>query len=422
MTDTCGVCNRPLLDPESRAAGIGPTCAKKFHGSTATAGSHQLTFEEPMTDQPKTPAVWTDSDPLMEATASAVWEQCTTEGPSTVVDDPRTIAAVAATVARRLLGADPEQAMTGVDRAALERVRSYLAARLDQVAVDPAEVYNVLTGAAQHTGRCGTDPRTVLSPGDQAAVTQFKEYLARRRRVFSAVTENEPETEEQRADREETERAHEAGDHEHCGPTCEAEFPTEMLRNTILYAALPGSGTMLEELLRRATGEAGHDAERYKADHLASCKTIAEMYEAATGRKGMGPIRGVVEDVADVRSRADEAEKERDGLRRALHLLRYGMTRAKGNDFAADYVVTLIDETVAQCTGTVMEPCDADEQRARADQAEAAIKRTVHQMRAYVVASGCAGVNPQQVIGLLSTTWPDGNYEAPALGSVEATS
>ncbi|MFD3646354.1 DUF6011 domain-containing protein [Streptomyces cyaneofuscatus] len=254
MTDTCGVCNRPLLDPESRAAGIGPTCAKKFHGSTATAGSHQLTFEEPMTDQPKTPAVWTDGDPLMEATASAVWEQCNTEGPSIVVDDPRTIAAVAATVARQVLGAK---------------------------------------AGPKPSGRCGNDPRTVLSPGDQAAVAEFKEYLAEKRR-------------------------------------------------------------------------------------------------------------------------ADDAEKERDGLRRALHLLRYGMNRAKGNDFAADYVVTLIDEHVAQCTGTVMEPCDADEQRARAVQAEAAIKRTVDQMRAYVVASGSAGVNPQQVIDLLSSTWPNGNHEAPA--------
>ncbi|MFE5996738.1 DUF6011 domain-containing protein [Streptomyces sp. NPDC056454] len=262
MSDTCGVCNRPLLDPESRAAGIGPTCAKKFHGSTATAGSHQLTFEEPMTDQPKTPAVWTDGDPLMEATASAVWEQCNTEGPSSVVDDPRTIAAVAATVARQVLGTK---------------------------------------AGPKPSGRCGNDPRTVLSPGDQAAVAEFKEYLAEKRR-------------------------------------------------------------------------------------------------------------------------ADDAEKERDGLRRALHLLRYGMARVKGNDFAAEYVVSLIDETVAQCTGTVMEPCDADEQRARAVQAEAAIKRTVDQMRAYVVASGSAGVNPNQVIELLSLTWPNGNHEAPAPEATEATS
>ncbi|WP_399554114.1 hypothetical protein OG582_40665 (plasmid) [Streptomyces anulatus] len=52
---------------------------------------------------PHAPAVWSDGDPLMEAVASAVWEQCRTEN-SIVVDDPRNIAAVAATVARQLLG------------------------------------------------------------------------------------------------------------------------------------------------------------------------------------------------------------------------------------------------------------------------------------------------------------------------------
>ncbi|WEH43941.1 hypothetical protein [Streptomyces sp. AM 2-1-1] len=102
------------------------------------------------------------------------------------------------------------------------------------------------------TGRCGNDPRTVLSPADQAAIAKFTEYLARRRRSFAAVAEEEPENDEQRADREETERAHEAGNHEHCGPTCEVEFPSGKLRNTILYAALPGSARMLDELLRRA--------------------------------------------------------------------------------------------------------------------------------------------------------------------------
>ncbi|MFE4647713.1 DUF6011 domain-containing protein [Streptomyces sp. NPDC056707] len=50
MTDTCGVCHRPLLDPASRAAGIGPVCAAKFNGGHGTAGPEQLTIptaEEP---------------------------------------------------------------------------------------------------------------------------------------------------------------------------------------------------------------------------------------------------------------------------------------------------------------------------------------------------------------------------------------
>ncbi|MFI8200049.1 hypothetical protein ACIF6K_26595 [Streptomyces sp. NPDC085942] len=61
-------------------------------------------------------------------------------------------------------------------------------------------------------------------------------------------------------------------------------------------------------LANSAAREWQQDAERFKADHLAACKTIAEMHEAATGRTGMGPIRGVVEDVADVRTRAEQAE------------------------------------------------------------------------------------------------------------------
>ncbi|MFB6665915.1 hypothetical protein [Streptomyces parvus] len=56
-------------------------------------------------------AVWVDGDPLMEATACAVWEQCRTEN-SIVVDDPRNIAAVAATVARQLLGTTAAEDVT----------------------------------------------------------------------------------------------------------------------------------------------------------------------------------------------------------------------------------------------------------------------------------------------------------------------
>lgn len=61
-----------------------------------------------------------------------------------------------------------------------------------------------------------------------------------------------PETDEERADRLETESEHAAGIHGHCGVTCEEEFPSDMLRNTILVRAIPGSATMLDELIRRA--------------------------------------------------------------------------------------------------------------------------------------------------------------------------
>src|SRR3546814_11904778 len=41
-------------------------------------------------------------------------------------------------------------------------------------------------------------------------------------------------------DRHQTERAHAEGEHAFCGPTCEVEFPTEMLRHGILHQGCPG--------------------------------------------------------------------------------------------------------------------------------------------------------------------------------------
>ncbi|WP_030568552.1 hypothetical protein [Streptomyces aureocirculatus] len=46
-------------------------------------------------------AAWIDGDPLMEPIAAAVWAHCDTEN-SIVTDDPRTIAAIAAAVARAM--------------------------------------------------------------------------------------------------------------------------------------------------------------------------------------------------------------------------------------------------------------------------------------------------------------------------------
>lgn len=52
----------------------------------------------------------------------------------------------------------------------------------------------------------------------------------------------------------------------------------------------------------------GADAERFKQDYLNACKTIADMHAAATGRRGEAPTRSVIEDVEDVRLRAERAE------------------------------------------------------------------------------------------------------------------
>jgi len=60
------------------------------------------------------------------------------------------------------------------------------------------------------------------------------------------------ETDEERADREETARDHARGDHTYCGITCEAEMPTEHLRNFLIAKGYPGTKGALDELLRRA--------------------------------------------------------------------------------------------------------------------------------------------------------------------------
>jgi hypothetical protein len=64
-----------------------------------------------MTNQPEpAPAVWMDGDPLMEAIASAVWEQCERSDSGLVIDDPRNIAAVATSVARATVAPATDQA------------------------------------------------------------------------------------------------------------------------------------------------------------------------------------------------------------------------------------------------------------------------------------------------------------------------
>lgn len=56
-----------------------------------------------MTDQK--PVEWIDGEPLMEAVASAVHDRCEHHDSGLVIDDPRNIAAVAASVARAQIAA-----------------------------------------------------------------------------------------------------------------------------------------------------------------------------------------------------------------------------------------------------------------------------------------------------------------------------
>jgi hypothetical protein len=71
-----------------------------------------------------------------------------------------------------------------------------------------------------------------------------------------------------------------------------------------VLADLDDAGLALE----RALVEARDDAQRFKREHLGACETIARIYSAATGTVGEGPRRGVIEDVEDVRRRAELAD------------------------------------------------------------------------------------------------------------------
>lgn len=174
----------------------------------------------PTSPTPADRPVWVDGDPLMEATASAVWEQCRTEN-SIVVDDPRNIAAVAATVARQLLG--------------------------------------TTTGAASDLGPADGQQKMRL-------LTQLHASL-------TPIPEETDEEREQREDQEATARDHAAGDHQHCGVTCEVEMPTHHLRNFILAKGYPGTAGALDELLRRAA------APPAPADRAATLTAVADEVE-----------------------------------------------------------------------------------------------------------------------------------------------
>jgi hypothetical protein len=70
----------------------------------------------------------------------------------------------------------------------------------------------------------------------------------------------------------------------------------------------PHAGESTVDAVLRRFAEAVHDAARFHADHQGACQTIAQMHAAAVGEAGCAPRRGVVEDVADVRTRMVNAE------------------------------------------------------------------------------------------------------------------
>ncbi|MCM1974609.1 hypothetical protein [Streptomyces sp. G1] len=122
-------------------------------------------------------------------------------------------------------------------------------------------------------------------------------------------TQQQPETDEERADREETERDHARGDHTYCGITCEVEMPTEHLRNFVIAKGYPGTKGALDELLRRATDAAqpqpeppvhgesvAHLAGLHDNEPATDAQTLADLFEGfgrllATSSRDWGQYR-----------------------------------------------------------------------------------------------------------------------------------
>lgn len=119
-------------------------------------------------DSPDTPA-WTDGDPLMEAIAAAIWEQCRTEGTSLVVDDPRNIASVAAHTIRTHTDSPDSEA----DNSRTSPCNEPYAAALERE----------LTRYA----RTETDPGTGSDVGDQVAIV----LAVRDRHMDEVAAEND---------------------------------------------------------------------------------------------------------------------------------------------------------------------------------------------------------------------------------------
>ncbi|MEV8124809.1 hypothetical protein AB0P07_11950 [Streptomyces sp. NPDC085944] len=111
------------------------------------------------------------------------------------------------------------------------------------------------------------------------------------------------------------------------------------------------------------------EAERFKADYLSACKTIADMHAAATGRTGEGPERGVVEDVADVRARMLAAEE------RAENFEGRAQAYEQRAQYQADRTARLTTDRDRLRTRLAEQETETMRQLQRAEQAEAAIAR-----------------------------------------------
>lgn len=142
----------------------------------------------------------------------------------------------------------------------------------------------------------------------------------------------------------------------------------EGYRYALLHPDDPGVQADLaryqEEQRERLVDQLQVELAEAKADHQRCCQLVAELYEAGTGRLGVGPRSGVVEDVAAERRALQEK------LAEALHDRDQAL---KARDYAADERNRLRDALDA--ASARLKACreDADHNAARAEKAEQAL-------------------------------------------------
>ena len=197
------------------------------------------------------------------------------------------------------------------------------------------------------------------------------EFRAAASAVVSPPTDRAAETEEERADREETERDHARGDHTYCGITCEVEMPTEHLRNFVIAKGYPGTKGALDELLRRAQVEADGsrvaDEEQPETPSMtlaaASVRaSVADAQQPATEARSGQPDTGGKATAADVqqmltRMRANAATHSLDELLRRVAVW---AASSEGRDVLLDDLVAggyRLPHACGNCEGIDPDSC-----------------------------------------------------------------
>jgi hypothetical protein len=97
--------------------------------------------------------------------------------------------------------------------------------------------------------------------------------------------------------------------------------------------------------------QALEDLDEAKENYGAACVTVVLMHEAATGRKGEGPRRGVIEDVADVRAEMLRLREALQWYADGNHFFRNAYHEPRITDIGEHAKAALADQREEKPTG-----------------------------------------------------------------------